>query len=347
MTKVMARKEFTMNDKQKQKYAELFITALDTMEAGKYQMPWVSAHHGSPANYEYRKPYKGMNDFLLTLLCSLKGYETPFFLTFKQIEKLELELNLRKKDGLPLIDETTGCPKSENSFPVVKSLPTFYLKGKRLTPKEYDELSDEEKEECKVWFNLHAYPEFNLDQTNFREKYPEKWEKLTALPPHDYVQGTKDEVLEAMICGGKWRCEILFGGNEAYFSPKEDHIRLPERSRFLGDERFYAAAIHEMAHSTAKECGRSEKGVFGDENYAIEEFVAELTAASVCSMLGLGKLLDKNHIAYVQSWRKALREDKDVIPKVIDHIQKATNYILRYYDKVRKELHPLALPLAA
>jgi antirestriction protein ArdC len=87
--------------------------------------------------------------------------------------------------------------------------------------------------------------------------------------------------------------------------------------------------------------------MFGDEKYAIEEFVAELTAASVCSMLGLGKLLDKNHIAYVQNWRQALREQQDIIPKVIDHIQKATNYILRYYDKVAKELHPLELPLAA
>jgi len=343
----MAKKEFTMNNKQKQKYAELFTVALDTMEAGNYEMPWVSAHHGRPANYEHRNPYKGMNDFLLTLLCTLKGYETPFFLTFKQVEKLELELNWRKKDGLPLIDETTGCPKCEQSFPVVKMLPTFYRNGKRITAKEYDELSPEEQEECRKWFNLHTYPEFNLDQTNFKEKYPEKWAQLTALPPHDYVQGTKDDVLEAMICGGKWRCEILFGGNEAYFSPKEDHIRLPERSRFLGDERFYAAAIHEMAHSTAKECGRTEQGMFGDEKYAIEEFVAELTAASVCSMLGLGKLLDKNHIAYVQNWRQALREQQDIIPKVIDHIQKATNYILRYYDKVAKELHPLELPLAA
>ena len=340
-------KELKMNDKQKQKYAELFIAALDTMEAGKYEMPWVSAHHGRPANYEHRKPYKGMNDFLLTLLCSLKGWETPYFLTFKQIQKLELDLNLRMKDGMPFIDEKTGCPKYEQSFPVVKVLPTFYRNGERITAKEYDELTPEEQQECRKWFNMHAYAEFNIEQTNFKELFPEKWEALTAVPEHDYKVGTRDDVLEAIICGGKWRCPILFGGHEAFYSPKEDHIRLPERSRFLGDERFYSAAIHEMAHSTAKDCGRTEQGMFGDEKYAIEEFVAELTAASVCSMLGLGKLLEKNHIAYVQNWRQALREDMDIIPHVIDAIQKATNYILRCYDKVAKELHPLALPMAA
>jgi antirestriction protein ArdC len=64
-------------------------------------------------------------------------------------------------------------------------------------------------------------------------------------------------------------------------------------------------------------------------------------------MLVIGKLLDEQHVAYVQNWRRALREDKDVIPKVIDHVQSCTNYILARYEQVRKELNPIALPLAA
>jgi antirestriction protein ArdC len=137
------------------------------------------------------------------------------------------------------------------------------------------------------------------------------------------------------------------GGHTSHYNPSEDHIRIPDRSQFLGDERYYATVIHEMAHSTAKECKRSFSGPFGSDGYALEEFVAELSAACVCSMLGIGKLLDENHVAYVQNWRKALREDKDVIPKVIDHVQSCTNYILTRYEAVRKELNPLALPMAA
>ena len=336
-----------MNDSQKAKYAELFTVALDTMEACRYQKPWVAPNHGTPANYKHRKAYKGMNDFFLTLLCSMKGWETPFFLTFKQLTEMGLSLNMRTdKDGLPVFTDK-GLPAFEQSFPVVKMLPNFYKDGKKITAKEYDELSDEEKDECRKFFSMHSFPEFNLEQTNFKEKFPEKWEKLTAIPEHDYREGKRDEVLERMIMDGEWRCRIEFSGHECYYAPKGDYVRLPERSHFLGDHAFYATAIHEMAHSTAPDVKRELKGVFGTESYAMEEFVAELTSACVCSMLGIGKLLDENHIAYVQNWRQALRDDKDFIPKVIDQVQSATNYILRYYDKVAKQLHPAALPMAA
>jgi uncharacterized protein YllA (UPF0747 family) len=47
----------------------------------------------------------------------------------------------------------------------------------------------------------------------------------------------------------------------------------------------------------------------------------------------------------VNNWRQAIRDDKDFIPQVIDHVQKATNYILRKYDEVNKAMHPLMLPM--
>ena len=53
-------------------------------------------------------------------------------------------------------------------------------------------------------------------------------------------------------------------------------------------------------------------------------------------MLGIGKLLDEQHIAYVQNWRKAFTENKDFIPVVIDHVQRCANYILRKYNEAAK-----------
>lgn len=345
----MAKKMFTMNDKQKEKYAELFQTALDTMEGANYQKPWVAPRHGSPCNYKYKKPYRGMNDFFLTLLCAVKGWEVPMFLTFEQLTEMGLSLNLAMDEqGMPQFKDN-GMPQFEQSFPVVKMLPKIYDKdGNRLTTKEYDALTDEEKAECRKYFSMRAFPEFNLSQTDFAQKFPDKWEDLTRVPEHDYAHGTVDEVLERMIMQGEWRCKIEFKGHECYYSPLQDKICLPERSQFLGDERFYATALHEMAHSTAPDVKREVKGRFGDEDYAMEEFVAELSSACVCSMLGIGKLLDENHIAYVQNWRQALHDDKEFIPKVIDQVQSATNYILRKYDAIRKEMEgPVALPMAA
>lgn len=343
----MAKKQFTMDNRQKQKYAELFAKALDEMEGAEYKKPWVQPHHGTPMNYEHKKPYRGCNDFFLALLCAVRGWQVPMFLTYKQIGEMGLTLNVETdKDGMAVLKDS-GMPEFEKAFPVVKKITNVYHNGEKITFDDYDALSQEEKkDECRWSSYLKVYAEWNISQTNFKEVYPDKWEALTKAPEHDYAEGTTDTALERMICGGEWRCPIEFGGWRACYSPSQDKIRLPERKSFLGDQTFYQTALHEMAHSTAPDVKREAKGSFGSEDYAMEEFVAELTAASVCSMLGIGKLLDENHIAYVQSWRRALKDDKDFIPKVIDQVQAATNYILRRYDDVRKSEKP-ALKMAA
>lgn len=332
-----------MNDSQKQKYAELFISALETMESAEWNKPWVAPHQGRPANLEYKKPFKGSNRFFLSLLCSMRGWKTPFFLTFDQATEMGLKLNMiYDKDGCPEFNDK-GLPMFERPFPVLKRLYNIYHDGVKIKPKEYDELDDEEKEKCHWRPYDKFFYEFNLEQTNFKEVYPEKWEKLTAIPEHDYADGVKDDVLEHIIMEDNWRCPIRFEGHQAYYAPGGDYVCLPDRAQFLGDEKFYGTALHEMAHSTAPDVKREAKGTFGSEDYAMEEFVAELTSASVCSILGIGKLLDEQHIAYVASWRKALKDDKDFIPKVIDSVQAATNYILKFYEETQKAMEPIAI----
>ncbi len=340
------KKLLEMSDSAKEKYAELFTNALANMEQAKWMKPWVQPHNGVACNlYRKDKPYRGINDFLLNLLVELSGWNTPYFVTMKQMDDEKLKysgLSLNKlepkfdKDGMPMFDKEGNLRyRCEQSFPVFKYLPSVKDKdGRKITLDEYDELTDEEKKECKKWFNIRVYPVWNIDQTNFAEAYPDAYKALSAVPEHEYAEMERDEVLERMITMGGWICPILFGGTSAHFSPREKHIRLPKRETFLGDALFYATAIHEMAHSTKIELKRSEEiteDVLSKEKYAYEELVAELTSAVVCSTLGIGKLLDEQHLSYVDSWRKSLRDDKDYIIKVIDDVQKASNFILRIY----------------
>lgn len=356
------RKTFAdrMSDKAKEKYAELFTSALDAMEKSDWQKPWVQKNNGVPCNlYRKSKPYKGCNHFLLTLLGSIMGYETPYYLTYHQLTNKPGDLKYGKlninrvvqtnADGtVKITDDGMPMISGERSFPVYLWLPKHKDKdGNMIKHSDYLALSEEEQEECKTWFSMNVYDVWNIDQLDFKEQFPEVYEQMTQVKGHEYQHGQKDEVLERMIMQGDWRCKILFGGNSAHYSPTEDHIRLPQREKFNSDEVFYGTAIHEMAHSTAKELKRAQPHIFGTEAYAKEEFIAELTAASVCSILGVGKLLDEQHLSYVDGWRKAIRSDKNFIPLVIDDVQRATNYILARYDEVNKRMHPLALPLAA
>lgn len=341
------RKGLRMSDSMKAKYAELFIEALNSMEQHNYKQPWVAATVGAPCNlYRKGKPYRKSNYFWLSMLISVRGWNTPYFITKSQMKNENGEL---KYDGLmanatPKLDDDgmvilgdNGMPEMdvERRFPIIFYKPVHYdADGNKLTDEEWDELTSEEKQEGKTWFIQESYLVYNLDQTNFATLYPDDYAEKTKTPEHDYKEGVRDDVLEHMILFDGWRCPIRFGGRESCYLINKDEIHLPERKNFLGDAQFYGTALHEMAHSTAKAVNREVTGAFGTEDYAMEEFVAELSSACVCSMLGIGKLLDENTIAYVESWRRALRTDKDFVPAVIDQVQKAVNYILRKYDEV-------------
>lgn len=205
------KKLLEMSDSAKKKYAELFMNALTNMEQAKWMKPWVQPHNGVACNlYRKDKPYRGVNDFLLNLLVELSGWNTPYFVTMKQMDDENLKysgLQLNKlepkfdKDGMPLFDKDGNLRyKCEESFPVFKYLP--YVKdkdGNIITLEQYDALTDEEKEGCKMRFNLRVYPVWNIDQTDFKEKYPDAYKEMTETPAHDYEEMQRDEGLERMI----------------------------------------------------------------------------------------------------------------------------------------------------
>lgn len=354
-----------MSNNAKDKYCELFINKLDSMEGEKYQKPWVAATMGAPANvYRQSQPYAGVNQFLLSIVCGVYGYNTSLFITPTQIKNendaykykgLETnKLNIKiGKDGVPVMtDEGDFVYNRERPFPVFWFKRVYYHGEDVLTPEQFAELSEEEQEECRPSFWIKTYQVYNLDQTNFATEYAEEYKAITAIK-HDYKHGTKDDVLEAMIEGGKWRCKINYGGVKSYYDVKEDYIRLPRREAFLGDEQFYGTALHEMFHSTGKELHRFDDTTnfatidTANENRVKEEITVELATACFMSMLGLGKLLDTNHMVYVEGWRNKIRSNRNWIVEVIDDVQRAVNAMSKYYNKVAKELHPLALPLAA
>lgn len=351
-----ARKGLRMSDSMKEKYAALFIAELQMMEKQKYEYPWVSPNLGTPCNlYRRGKPYRKTNRFWLSMLCSLKGWATPYFVTKTQMSKEDLRYSgltanrsVKLENGMPVFGED-GLPEFnvEKRFPVIFYKPVHKDEdGNKIDDEDWDMMTLDERLSCKTYFIQESYLVYNIDQTDFSTIYPNAYKEFTEVK-HEYKQNAYDDVLEMMITGGKWRCPIAFGGNNAFYSPGEDYIRLPKRNAFRGDELFYAAALHEMAHSTGKELGRDERHIFGTEDYAMEEFIAELSSACVCSMLGIGKLLDKNHIAYVQSWKEALRTKTDFIPLVIDHVQRCVNYILNRYEQVAKECEGPKLLTAA
>ncbi|EKN6016859.1 TPA: ArdC family protein [Yersinia enterocolitica] len=121
---------------------------------------------------------------------------------------------------------------------------------------------------------------------------------------------------------------IIEKGQNAFFVPLTDEIRLPERCLFTDAANFYATGLHELVHwSGAKSrLNREMKGKFGSEGYAFEELIAELGSAFLMADLGIAG--EVQHESYIASWLKALKNDNRYIFKAASAASKAHRYLM-------------------
>ena len=121
-------------------------------------------------------------------------------------------------------------------------------------------------------------------------------------------------------------------GSRAYYQPSTDCVVLPLREQFVETAEYYSTAFHELAHSTghASRLDRlSQTATFGSDDYSKEELVAEISAATLTNHVGLETVGSfQNSTAYVQSWLKALKNDKRMIVSAAGRAEKAVNLIL-------------------
>ncbi|MDA0967563.1 MAG: zincin-like metallopeptidase domain-containing protein [Proteobacteria bacterium] len=168
-------------------------------------------------------------------------------------------------------------------------------------------IEDEETEEERTYIKGRCYTVFAREQ-------------IEGLPEAETYEHVTDDVIEGFIKNTSAKVEI--GGGRAYYSPKDDYIRLPKLSAFKNRNEYYATAIHELVHWSG-----GEKRLNRDcSNYAFEELVAELGAAFLCSRFQINGNLQ--HTSYIKSWIQHLNEDYTFITQAASQAQKAVNYLL-------------------
>lgn len=108
-------------------------------------------------------------------------------------------------------------------------------------------------------------------------------------------------------------------------------------------ESWFSTAFHEAAHSTGHKSRLNRvgihkpKGVSGvdsDNIYAVEECIAEITACLLCAECGIhdmetsGTKYYENNLAYVQSWKKRVKDWGSEFIYIVSQADKAFYYIL-------------------
>ncbi len=75
---------------------------------------------------------------------------------------------------------------------------------------------------------------------------------------------------------------------------------------------------------------RDLSGRFGTESYAIEELIAELGSAFLCSDLGIAPEPRIDHACYLKNWLSVLKSDKKAIFTAASKASEAANWLLAF-----------------
>lgn len=281
---------------------EITDRILEALENGTapWQKPWVTV--GRPFNPQSDNVYSGVNSILL----QLSGRSDNRWMTYRQASDAGYQVR-----------------KGEKGTTVVKVVDAKVKGRDDKEPLGEGSEANEEGAERTVK-SLKRYTVFNAEQI---EGMPPMAELPAPAPMVEEV-----ELALRALCQ-KTGLKYEEQGDRAYYSPSEDKVVMPPRELFKDIEGFCATLAHEMNHSVGAPHRLDRKegmaGVFGSQDYAREELVAEMASAMTCQMFGVQQTEEHfaNHASYVDSWRKLL-QDKNEIFRAASAAEKSCKFIV-------------------
>lgn len=293
-------------------YAEVTDRIIAELESGiiPWNRPWTGVTDGA-IRRSNGKPYSLINQFLLG--------KPGEYLTFNQCKRDGGKVKKGAKAKMVVFwkvlhkektAEDGSLIRDENGMPVDRSIPM-----------------------------LRYYNVFHIDDCEgIQPKYTTEKLPATASPV---------EAAEGIIADYVSRAKLTIEHgkqNRAFYSPSRHMVSLPIMEQFEDSAGYYETAFHELTHSTGHKTLLNRftetNGVaaFGSESYSKEELVAEIGACGILHELGIETVKSfRNNAAYIQSWLKALKNDKKLIISATSRAEKAIRLILNIEDKAEEE----------
>ena len=278
--------------------AAITTTIIAKLEAGTipWQRPWsLTGEGGRPLRHE-GTPYTGINSVWLWAVADTFGYSSRYWMTARQAEELGGQV---RRDARP-------------SFSVYSS--TFRKRGQaNLVGVSADKL---------IRF-LRSYRVFNADDIDGLPSYY----RPRPVEPTPTLLSARQDRIDAFF--DAIPSQVRRGGNRAFFHPTFDYIQMPNFSTFRTGDGHASILAHEHVHWTGhrSRLDRTFGKRFGDDAYCVEELVAELGSAMICSELGLASEVHDSHANYLAGWLRTLRADKSAIFTAATKAEQAYAYL--------------------
>ena len=312
-----------MEEKQQRKsvreeFAEKFISVLESDEPLAWVKGWSVQGSSTPYNGQTGRKYNGINRMILMFKSMENAWADPRYYTFHQVSKMD------------------GCKirAGEKATAVEYWLVRDTKLKKNMTYPEYEKLlrDDPTRKSSEFYsFPKTAYV-FNAAQVEGLQPLPQP---ERGLMEEDQLAG---EVVKTM--SENMGVRLIYGGDEAYYSPATDTIHLPPDEAFHSNVERVGVTLHELSHATSAP-SRLDRAIVGfhtdPEQYAMEELRAEIASTFVCGEIGLEmpEAVIKNHMAYVSSWLAHIKQDHNALFAAIKDADKIADYMV---DKGRVDV---------
>ena len=275
---------------------EQIIKDMEQHDPSKPFIPkWIENFHMNVDG----KAYTGWNQFHLNFKY---GYKTPVWGTYSQWNRIGL--HPAPRTGVPL--------------------------WRPMIFKETDPKTNEEK----TTKRFRTIAIFSIDDVTGDTKIINDL-KISLIKPPRKVD--HDIIREIEVDLPKLGAKITDGNNRACYIPETDEIKVPHWTQFKKPESYYSTLFHEITHWTGHKsrCDRNLKGSFASNDYAFEELIAELGASFHMAHYNLLHETRSDHVHYLKSWAKALRDKPD-------SLRSACKYASQSFFFVREKAEVIA-----
>ena len=276
------------------KYHDLVARFITQLEAGT--RPWSRSWVGADGRFarplrHNGLPYRGVNVLSLWCAAEERGFSAQHWMTFNQAKEFNANVRKGAKAAHVFYYGAVERANDDGEAYLAKFVKTYCV----FNVEEIDGLPEQYR---------HAVPVVTPAESEARN-----------LAADQFVTQTD--------------ARVHHGGGRAFYTPGSDYIQMPNFAAFESAQAYYATLLHELTHWTGGpgRVDRPKGKRFGDPEYAMEELVAELGAAFLCSDLRLADEPRADHASYLASWARALKAQPSILMSAAGAAEKACDYL--------------------
>lgn len=286
------------------------------------------------SNAKSGKAYRGFNQLYLSMITTVHGYRSPYWMSFKQTNDFGGHVKKGAKSTIvvyrKLLDPNEKKTDAEKTSAVgAPWQPTIQAPKPETPPRPGGPLQPQLKRKYSKTFYHRV---FAFDQTEGADIGMNPYPTVQRVPtPVEAEERAKLIIANFADCPPITHNESITEERAGGYNVTKDKILMRPPEDYPTAGSYYNVLFHELSHGccSEKRLGFHKKDQFGGKEYAFEELTVEIAANLLLVKAGLeNEELRKNSGAYLRHWKARIAEDPKMLISASQRATRIVNLVL-------------------